>query len=162
MQSQREPSFLWMKRMGALWGDFEDQMNPMQMCSSMNSWRTESLDWEREYMGPIGGIAPSSRSILRLYSWWGARVSAFCLLKTSAKSWYSSEILERSGTLSGTEADLPEMEVSERWILKHCTLGNLQAWAKVAALIIEMLGMESRGFGVSEEMDGFCKGSWAV
>ena len=36
----------------------------------------------------IGGVSPSSRSILRSYGWW-AKVSALALLNTSAKLWYS-------------------------------------------------------------------------
>ena len=91
-----------------------DLMNPMQTCSSMNSQRALSSDCESEYNGPTGGEVPSSRLILRLYGQCGARVSAFILLKTSAKSWYYSGILERSSSLLDIEVAFPYTEVSER------------------------------------------------
>ena len=44
---------------------------------------------------------------------------AFDLLKTSAKSWYSSGMADRSGGLDGlseTEVDFPETSVSDKRI----------------------------------------------
>ena len=67
-------------------------------------------------------------------------MSALPLLKTSAKSWYSGGILERSG--SDTEADLPETAGSEKDRLKLCAPGNRKARAKAAPLINDMCGDE--------------------
>ena len=65
---------------------------------------------------------------------------AFNLLKTSAKSWYSSGMADRSeglGDLSETEADFPETSVSDKRIQNNWAPGNLQAHKKAAELIID-------------------------
>ena len=87
-------------------------MNPILRCSLINSWSDWSSDWESEYIEPIGGEAPSSRLILRSYGQCGGSVSAFTLLKTSAKLWYFSGIENKSRDSSTVAALAAEM--SER------------------------------------------------
>ena len=89
------------------------------------------------------------------------RFSAFDLLKASAKSWYSSGMadrLEGSGDLSETEADFPEMSVSDKKIQNDWAPGNLQAHGKMAELVMDTVGVgaeDSRAL----EYRGWCKGS---
>ena len=101
-------------------------MKPVTTCSSMNSRRAVSLVCDREYICLSGGVEPSSRLILRSYGQCWARVSALALLKTSAKSWYSSGMEER---LTGGELDVEEAlaEMSFRLSVNSCVPGSLQA-----------------------------------
>ena len=86
---------------------------------------------------------------------------AFNLLKTSAKSWYSSGMadkLEGLGDLSETEADSPEANVSDKRIQNDWAPGNLQAQRKVTELIMDTVragAEDSRAL----EYRGWCKGS---
>src|SRR6266705_6962074 len=96
MQRWSEPSFLQTKRTGTVWEEVVGQMKPEARCSSRNAWRASSSEVEREYIVPNGGVVPSSRSIFRSYSQWGARVKALLLLNTSTNSWYSFRTSERS------------------------------------------------------------------
>ena len=56
----------------------------------MNVWSTPNSVWDREYTVPSGGLAPSSKSMQRLYLRYGASMVALALLKTSAKLWYAA------------------------------------------------------------------------
>ena len=51
---------------------------------------------------------------------------------------------------------------TERWSLKLCAPGSLQAHTKAAALIKETCRTEPEGFIFSVEMEGVCKGSLAA
>ena len=78
------------------WAEEEGQMKPEAKCSSRNLHRASNSEVEREYRFPRGGWVPSSSSILRSYSWCGARVLALLLLNTSANLWYEGGMAERS------------------------------------------------------------------
>ena len=83
------------------------------------------------------------------------------LLKTSAKSWYSSGMVDRSegsGDLSVMEADFPETSVSDKRIQNDWAPGNLQACGKVAKLIMDAVGVGVEDSGASEYR-GWCEGS---
>ena len=67
------------------------------------------------------------------------------------------ESFVRDGSWFGRE----RME-SERWRLKHCVHGRLEARMKVAAPIIEIRGVVFGGLEASGGTDSFCCGSWAA
>ena len=78
---------------------------------------------------------------------------AFDSLKTSAKSWYSSETADRSegpGDLSETEADFSETSVSDKKIQNDWAAGNLQACRKAAELIMDTVGVGAEDCRASE------------
>ena len=93
-------------------------------------------------MVPRGGEVPSSRSILRSNLQCGASLVALALLNTSAKSWYSSGIPERSGGGSDeVEAEQSFATTSDWRYMVNCTKPlNLQACVYVAALMKEIGG----------------------
>ena len=111
-------------------------------------------------MVPRGGEVPSSRSILRSNLRCGASLVALALLNTSAKSWYSSGIPERSGGgLDEVEVEQSFTESSDQRYMVNCTKpSNLQACVYVAALMKEIGGRVENGefeiVGVSSGMFG--------
>ena len=82
----------------------------------MNVQSAPNSVWDREYTVPSGGLAPSSRSMQRLYSRCGASVVALALLKTSAKLWYAAGTLAKLGVSTGGEVAAERSFPSSVWI----------------------------------------------
>ena len=98
-------------------------------------------------MVPRGGEVPSSRSILRSNLQCGASLVAMALLNTSAKSWYSSSIPERSGGGSDeVEAEQSFTKSSDQRYMVNCTEpSNLQAHVYMVVLMKEIGGGVENG-----------------
>ena len=98
-------------------------------------------------MVPRGGEVPLSRSILRSNLQCRASLVALALLNTSAMSWYSSSIPERSGGGSDeVEVEWSFSKSTDRRYMVNCTKpSNLQARVYAAALMNEIGGGVENG-----------------
>jgi hypothetical protein len=126
-------------------------MKPEARCSSKNAWRASSSMGEREYIVPSGGDVPSSKSIFRSYSWWGATVKALLWLNTSANSWYSCGTPERSAGSEWVEAVHSSLSRGRELRLKETEPSSRQAFANAAWLTNSMEGAwQLDAIGISE------------
>ena len=144
-----EPSFFLTNKTGAPCRDEVGQIKPVLRFSSMNSFRASCSDAEREYIGPTGGWASSSKLILRSYGRWEGRVSALVLLKMLANLWYSGGILERSG-VSASFVELAWMFKGWRQSLKLWEPRSFDICKNAAVPMIAMLGCSELNTEVSD------------